>query len=265
MKQTATLEKVREAYLDLEKQGENPSVRNIVQIVGGSNTTVTPLIRQIEEQRRKEKELNITMSDNFRQAYINDIHATSLKAREELERSLESVRDNEQDLLNDLSVAEDRIQALEAQISKDQAAAEDQARIADNRMASLSQKITDLEQERDRFQETQEQLQEQITRLRSDISEKELLLSQGNDRVNELRKEKANLIQQSTDQQTLIVELEKKSEIAGGRGEYLQEQVDEIKEQLERNRQLLDAERERRTEAEKQLAVLKAQEKQQDE
>lgn len=258
MKQTATLEKVRDAYLELERSGDKVSVRKVVELTGGSHSTVTPLIRQFEEQRRQERELSITMSESFRHAYVNDIHNACEKAKEELGHALESVHENEQDLLGDLSAAEDKIKTLEAQIETSSTEAEEQARTADNRMAALAQKVTDLEQERERDWEEKKQLQEQITLIRSDFSEKQLLLSQSLEKGQTLQQEIDAQRHKLTEQQAQIVDEEKRADLATSRWENIQEQLHELKAELKETRQQLETERDRRTEAEKKLARMEA-------
>ena len=145
MRRTVTLEKVREAYQALEQQGEPTSVRNIVALTGGSNSTVTPLIRQYEEQRRKEHELNFSMSRAFRQAYIDDILSAVSQAKMELESSLASALEHEQYLLNELIQREEQVKNLQTEVETTKSAAEAESQAYANHLSALKQQVTDFE------------------------------------------------------------------------------------------------------------------------
>ncbi len=258
MNKVVTLDKVRKTYLALEQQGESTSVRNIVALTGGSNKTVLPLIRQFEEQRRAENELNYSMSENFRQAYIDDMIVVTKKAKSELKTALSSALEQEQYLLNELIQAEQQIKTLQTQLNeaKDYTGAESRAN--ENRLSAIQQQVVDLQQERESLKQEEVGLQKQINKLNSELSASKLLLSQAEVNAQSLKEENSTLRESTAEQQRLMSGLEKQTEIAKDRSQTTLQQLGDIKAELLEVREKLDTERERRIEAEKQLSVLQA-------
>ncbi|SEA34401.1 replication region DNA-binding N-term [Desulfuromusa kysingii] len=258
MKQTATYEKVCKAYLSLKQQGEKPSVRKIVELIGGSNSTVTPLLRRFEEQRRREQELNCVMSQEFRDAYINDVMAAISNAKTEVKEDLDSALNNERLLLENLQTAEKTIKHLEMQLSETSALVEDQNRSADSQQAALKQRVIDLEQEKQQLYQERELLQNQIVTMQASLSETTLLLAQEKDKTQSLTTERSCLQETVEKHQTHVITLEKRVEKAVAELEFTKEQLNSMKEDLQRAEQKLDSERDKRIEVVKQLAGLQA-------
>ena len=99
-------------------------------------------------------------------------------------------------------------------------------------------------------------MQKEINELNSDLSTTKLLLSQAEGHAQLIHDTNANLREKADDQQRLIAEFEKMAEISKDRAKTTLQQLDEIKVELSQAREKLDAERERRIEAEMQLSVL---------
>ena len=233
MKKIVTFEKVAEACKALDDEGKNISVRNIISITGGSTATVTPLLREYEQQQRREKELHYVMSESLRHALIDEMLRVTSEAKYDLETSLSAALAQESEVLAELSDAQNKNAELTEALETCRQQADQAGREAEKRLAASEQKNGDLYQQLKATLEENHQLQQTIAQLSSEKSKFSVQLSERSEQMKKVQDENQMLAQKCDDLMTRAHEQEKRADIAQSKCAYADERIAELKGELE--------------------------------
>ncbi|SHJ66415.1 replication region DNA-binding N-term [Malonomonas rubra DSM 5091] len=258
MKQVATKESVWTACRELAKDGEEITTRKVVARVGGSSSTVGPLIRQFMEHQLKERTLNYTISDELRNTLIDELHRVVTGATGDLERALRNSQSDNLEIFEDLTVAEDKIDVLERDIANAELKAEELSRVMEKNLVAAEQKIEVISGQLNCANQEKQDLQNKLSACQSELAKAHLLAGQSDQTVQSLNEQNRSLQEKAETTQALLHELEKQHETAKARWEYAQARQQELTSELDMIKQRLDDERERRITAENKLTRFEA-------
>lgn len=158
MKQTAvTIEQVNAAIAQLRERGERVSRKNVLNITGGSMSTIHRLMGEIEETEARAAAAPLTegIDERVQGALLNWIHGRVDDATGALEAKIVRLQGRETEALEALGGAETRIEALtdelaaaQAQADQDRQAAKEAAAVAAKEIEGLGKTVEALQIER---------------------------------------------------------------------------------------------------------------------
>jgi chromosome segregation ATPase len=238
MKRVVELGHVVKAYTKLKDQGDQITVKNIIDITGGSTTTVSPLLRRYQEQLENEKSMSYPISAELRNAYITAIHDAVTTARQDSEEDLAELRTNEKNLISELNQTESRKKVLTDQlttIEQQLTDSEQQSRID---TAKLNQQLSDLEQQLQHIQNDKDLLQETIDVGKTKIVQMEINLQLAQERNKQTEQRSDELQMQNDELRKQIANLDKQLAVTEERlnsarsNEQYKETIKDLKEEV---------------------------------
>lgn len=110
-----SIERIKEVKAALIAAGKNPSQRNIVKAIGGSYSTASRLMQQIERLENDPIDVSVTVSDATREAIAADIMCHLEQFQASVKYKLDSIESFKEELRNALETINEQQQTIAEQ------------------------------------------------------------------------------------------------------------------------------------------------------